>query len=38
LANNLATMCLSDFGAMSVSWPQIGCRICNAKEGLKESQ
>jgi hypothetical protein len=26
LANNLATMCLSDFGAMSFSWPQIGCR------------
>jgi hypothetical protein len=25
LANNLETICLSDFGAMSSSWPQIGC-------------
>jgi hypothetical protein len=28
LANNLATVCLSDFGAMTFSWRQIGCLGC----------
>jgi hypothetical protein len=38
LANNLATMCLSGFGAMSSSWPQISdVAVARLKEELNES-
>jgi hypothetical protein len=37
LANNLATMCLSGFGAMSSSWPRSDVAVARVKEELKES-
>jgi hypothetical protein len=36
LANRFAAS-LSDFGAMSSSSPQIGCRVARLKEELNES-
>jgi hypothetical protein len=41
LANNFATIpkmiASLGFGAMSSSWPQVGCPVARLKEGLKES-